>query len=57
MAVAVLVDATIIRMILVPAVMELCGKTNWWMPGRRAPKATSASQPRAAVLINSSSRE
>jgi RND superfamily putative drug exporter len=43
MAVAVLVDASIIRMILVPAVMELCGKANWWMPGRRAPKATSAS--------------
>ncbi|MBE3015916.1 MMPL family transporter [Microbispora sp. NEAU-D428] len=41
MAVAVLIDATIIRMILVPAVMELCGKANWWMPGRRAPKATS----------------
>ncbi|MEU8285455.1 MMPL family transporter [Micromonospora sp. NPDC048905] len=42
MAVAVLVDATIIRMILVPAVMELCGNANWWMPGRRAPKTTSA---------------
>ncbi|MFF4772022.1 MMPL family transporter [Microtetraspora fusca] len=41
MAVAVLIDATIIRMILVPAVMELCGKANWWMPGRRAPKVTS----------------
>jgi putative drug exporter of the RND superfamily len=35
MAVAVLVDATVIRMVLVPAVMELCGKANWWMPGRR----------------------
>jgi RND superfamily putative drug exporter len=44
MAVAVLIDATIVRMILVPAVMELCGKANWWMPGRRAPKATSATQ-------------
>jgi RND superfamily putative drug exporter len=44
MAVAVLIDATVIRMILVPAVMELCGKANWWMPGRRTPKATSASQ-------------
>ena len=42
MAVAVLIDATIVRMILVPAVMELCGKANWWMPGRRAPKATPA---------------
>lgn len=44
MAVAVFIDATIIRMILVPAVMELCGKANWWMPGRRAPKATSTPQ-------------
>ncbi|MGW5127502.1 MMPL family transporter [Streptomyces sp. NPDC004069] len=42
MAVAVLIDATVIRMVLVPAVMELCGKANWWMPGRRAPKATAA---------------
>ncbi|MEU6009671.1 MMPL family transporter [Streptomyces sp. NPDC047453] len=42
MAVAVLIDATIIRMILVPAVMELCGNANWWMPGRRSPKTTAA---------------
>lgn len=41
MAVAVLIDATIVRLILVPAVMELCGKANWWMPGRRAPKTIS----------------
>ncbi|SHN26514.1 putative drug exporter of the RND superfamily [Actinacidiphila paucisporea] len=47
MAVAVLVDATVIRMVLVPAVMELCGQANWWMPGRRAPKATSG--PHAGV--------
>ncbi|WP_020578007.1 MMPL family transporter [Actinopolymorpha alba] len=47
MAIAVLVDATIIRMVLVPAVMELCGKANWWMPGRRAPKAVST--PQASV--------
>jgi RND superfamily putative drug exporter len=32
MAVAVLVDATIVRMILVPATMELLGSRNWWMP-------------------------
>ncbi|MGX1133774.1 RND superfamily putative drug exporter [Streptomyces glaucescens] len=43
MAVAVLIDATIIRMVLVPAVMELCGNANWWMPGRRAPKKVPAS--------------
>ncbi|MDX3246773.1 MMPL family transporter [Streptomyces sp. ME18-1-4] len=41
MAVAVLIDATIVRMIFVPAVMELCGEANWWMPGRRAPRPAS----------------
>jgi RND superfamily putative drug exporter len=43
MAVAVLIDASIVRMILVPAVMELFGKANWWMPGRRSPEVPPAS--------------
>jgi uncharacterized membrane protein YdfJ with MMPL/SSD domain len=33
LAVAVLIDATVVRMVLVPAVMELLGKANWWLPG------------------------
>jgi uncharacterized membrane protein YdfJ with MMPL/SSD domain len=33
LAVAVLIDATLVRMVLVPAVMELLGKANWWLPG------------------------
>ncbi|GAA0652044.1 hypothetical protein GCM10009535_32930 [Streptomyces thermocarboxydovorans] len=45
MAVAVLIDATVVRMVLVPAVMELCGKANWWMPGRRTPKTTTSESP------------
>jgi RND superfamily putative drug exporter len=32
LAVAVLIDATIVRMILVPATMELLGDANWWIP-------------------------
>jgi RND superfamily putative drug exporter len=32
MAVAVLLDATVIRMLLVPATMQLLGARNWWMP-------------------------
>ncbi len=32
LAVAVLVDATIVRMVLVPATMELLGDRNWWFP-------------------------
>jgi RND superfamily putative drug exporter len=33
MAIAVLVDATIIRVLLVPAAMRLMGRWNWWAPG------------------------
>jgi uncharacterized membrane protein YdfJ with MMPL/SSD domain len=33
LAAAVLVDATVVRLVLVPAVMELLGKANWWLPG------------------------
>jgi uncharacterized membrane protein YdfJ with MMPL/SSD domain len=33
LAVAVLIDATLVRMVLVPAVMELLGQANWWLPG------------------------
>ena len=32
-ALAVLIDATIIRALLVPALMEMLGKWNWWAPG------------------------
>jgi RND superfamily putative drug exporter len=32
LAVAVFVDATIVRMVLVPSTMELVGKANWWLP-------------------------
>jgi uncharacterized membrane protein YdfJ with MMPL/SSD domain len=32
LAVAVLLDATLVRMLLVPATMELLGERNWWMP-------------------------
>ena len=32
LAVAVLVDATIVRLLIVPAAMRLMGTLNWWMP-------------------------
>jgi RND superfamily putative drug exporter len=32
LAVAVFVDATLVRMVLVPSVMQLLGDANWWMP-------------------------
>ena len=33
MAVAILLDATVVRMVLVPATMSLLGRWNWWLPG------------------------
>jgi RND superfamily putative drug exporter len=33
MAVAVLIDATVVRLVLVPATMTLLGRLNWWLPG------------------------
>jgi RND superfamily putative drug exporter len=32
LAVAVILDATVVRCLLVPALMILMGKVNWWMP-------------------------
>ena len=32
LASAILIDATLVRMVLVPSVMELLGPANWWMP-------------------------
>ena len=54
LAAAVLVDATVVRLVLVPAVMELLGKANWWLPGwldrllpARRTEALSADEPPA----------
>ncbi|HEU5109428.1 MAG TPA: MMPL family transporter, partial [Micromonosporaceae bacterium] len=41
LSLAVLIDATIVRLLLVPATMELLGDRNWWLPswlGRILPK-------------------
>ncbi|MEU7046955.1 MMPL family transporter [Streptomyces eurythermus] len=32
LAVAVALDALLVRMVLVPALMHLCGRANWWLP-------------------------
>ena len=34
LAAAVFIDATIVRLVMVPATMELLGKWNWWLPRR-----------------------
>jgi RND superfamily putative drug exporter len=32
LAVAIFIDATLVRLLLVPAFMRLAGKWNWWLP-------------------------
>jgi len=50
MSAAILVDATIVRMLLLPAVMQLLGSGNWWLPRRlerRMPHLHVEGQPDA----------
>jgi RND superfamily putative drug exporter len=42
LALAIALDATLIRLVVVPASMRLMGRWNWWLPGRRARPAPSA---------------
>ena len=47
LAVAVFVDATLVRMVLVPSVMQLLGDANWWLPSflRRSLPEVSVDAP------------
>jgi len=51
LAVAVLLDATLIRMVLVPAFMHIAGSWNWWPGGRKVRRSveSGSSGPRAVV--------
>jgi trehalose monomycolate/heme transporter len=61
MLVALLVDATIVRALLVPATMKLLGRANWWAPGpmrrwweRHGVRETEGPQPvseRSPILV------
>ena len=48
LAVAVFVDATVVRMVLVPSLMQLLGDANWWLPAflrRTLPKVSVDAPP------------
>jgi RND superfamily putative drug exporter len=55
LAAAILLDATLIRAVLVPSLMALVGRYNWWLPPplarfvRVAPSALAAREAPAAV--------
>src|SRR5205823_8726479 len=55
LATAIFVDATIVRMVLVPATMELLGKANWWIPrwlDRLVPRISVEAPPDPASLLD-----
>jgi uncharacterized membrane protein YdfJ with MMPL/SSD domain len=43
LAVAIAIDATVVRLVLVPGAMRLLGDWNWWFPFRRAAPPAEAS--------------
>lgn len=48
LATAIAIDATVIRMMLMPAMMKLLGEANWWLPrwlDRLLPRVNSAAEP------------
>jgi RND superfamily putative drug exporter len=52
LAVAIAVDATVVRMVLVPAAMALLGNANWWLPGwldRVLPRLDAEGEPVAVA--------
>lgn len=60
LATAVLLDATIVRMILVPATMTLLGQWNWWTPFSRStdrPRISPANPSELAPAYASEHRE
>ncbi|WP_028045103.1 MMPL family transporter [Cellulomonas sp. URHE0023] len=57
LATAILIDATLVRMVLVPATMKLLGRANWWVPrwlDRVLPRVEVDSEeqlPEAKILV------
>jgi uncharacterized membrane protein YdfJ with MMPL/SSD domain len=51
LAVAILVDATLVRSLLLPSLMKLLGEWNWWMPSflRWVPRITIEGEPEQAL--------
>ena len=57
MAVAIVLDATVVRMVLVPATMAMLGERNWWLPAwldRLLPRIRAEVEDLAAVPAEAS---
>jgi uncharacterized membrane protein YdfJ with MMPL/SSD domain len=54
LAVAILVDATLVRSLLLPSLMKLLGEWNWWMPSflRWVPRITIEGEPEQLLGVD-----
>jgi RND superfamily putative drug exporter len=58
----ILLDATVVRALLVPALVAVLGRRSWWLPGRaesllRVPAPLPPGQPAAAARASAGSRD
>ena len=61
-AVAIAIDATIVRLVMVPAAMRLMGRWNWWVPSFLTPyhgkhRRSDSSAPRVSIPTNDESAQ
>ena len=52
LALAVLIDATLVRALLVPSLMAIAGRWNWWLPSRLADPRPSRPLPRLKEALD-----
>jgi RND superfamily putative drug exporter len=54
LAAAIVIDATLVRLFLLPAIMRRCGRLNWWLPSwldRLLPAVSVEPRPRPALAL------
>ena len=59
LATAIVLDATLVRLVLVPATMKLLGNANWWLPAwldRLLPKGSWTARLTTFPLMRSPTR-
>jgi RND superfamily putative drug exporter len=51
LGVGILLDATVVRCLLMPAVVALMGRWNWWLPGRGSPSQPAGPLPQSHEVV------
>jgi RND superfamily putative drug exporter len=56
LAAAILLDATVVRAVLLPATMALLGRWNWWAPGWLQPSSAAVPAPEPSRKLEPAAR-